>query len=40
MAEFWQNKEGSETAQVKSMIDTCGLHNKIFTSRGDKGVQR
>jgi predicted transposase YbfD/YdcC len=31
MAEFWQNKEGSETAQVKSMIDTCGLHNKIFT---------
>jgi predicted transposase YbfD/YdcC len=31
MAEFWQNKEGSENAQVKSMIETCGLHNKILT---------
>lgn len=30
-AESWETKQGSENAQVRTMIENCGLFNKVFT---------
>jgi predicted transposase YbfD/YdcC len=30
-AESFESKQGSENAQVKAMIENCGLSNKVFT---------
>ena len=30
-AESWLSKQGSENAKVRSMIERCGLSNKVFT---------
>ena len=31
MAESFESKQCSENAKVRSMIETCGLSNKVFT---------